>query len=382
MPGCSLAETPSGQEKTEAPTERRRRQAEEKGDRLFSRELGTAMSAVAGALWLLVFADDLAAALQRATARALAMPAGEAEAVSPIVLLLGLAEPLLPPLAALALGVIAAVVAGQALTGGISLAPGLLVPRAERLDPVKGLGRMFGKKGLVELAKALAKALFVLGLAGAALAAGLGQLLALSAMPLDQSLAVAARQGLLLFAALSAALLLIAGGDLPVQFFQWLERLRMTRQEVKEELKETEGRPEVRAAQRRAAREMMRRASRAAVRAASVVVTNPTSFAVALRYRPDEDMAPVILAKGRGLLAEVIRELAREAGVPVLSYPSVARALYYTGRVGAMIRADLFPAVATILAFVMRLEQGHRAAPPEVEAPPTARYDADGRRMP
>ena len=99
-----MAETPSGQEKTEAPTERRRRQAEEKGDRLFSRELGTAMSAVAGALWLLVFADDLAAALQRATARALAMPAGEAEAVSPIVLLLGLAEPLLPPLAALALG--------------------------------------------------------------------------------------------------------------------------------------------------------------------------------------------------------------------------------------------------------------------------------------
>lgn len=375
-----MAEAPSGQEKTEAPTERRRRQAAEKGDRLFSRELGTAMSAVAAALWLLLFADDLAEALRIGTVRALSMPAAEAATTEPVELVLALVAPLIPPLAALALGIATAVIAGQALTGGISLAPGLLMPKSERLDPIKGLGRMFGKKGLIELAKALAKAVLVIGLAGLVLWADLPRFLALSAMPLEAGMAAAAERGLVLFAALAFALLLIAAGDLPVQLFQWLERLRMTRQELKDELKETEGRPEVKAAQRRAAREMMRRASRRAVAEATVVVTNPTHFAVALRYRPETDPAPVILAKGRGLLAEVIRELAREHGITLLSYPSVARALYYTGRVGQMIRPDLFPAVATILAFVMRMEPGRWQRPPHVEAPPSARFDEEGRR--
>ena len=375
-----MAEAPTGQERTEAPTERRRRQAKDKGDRLFSRELGNAMSAVAGALWLALFADDLAAGLRLGAARVLAMPAGEAAATDPAELLLLLLAPLAQPLAALALGVAAAVIAGQAMTGGISLAPNLVVPKADRLNPAKGLGRMFGRKGLIELVKALAKACLVIGLGAFVLWRGMADLLALSAMPLERGLAASVEHGLLLFAALAFGLMLIAAGDLPVQFLQWVERLRMTRQEVKEELKETEGRPEVKAAQRRAARDMMRRSSRAAVARATVVVTNPTHFAVALRYRPEEDPAPVILAKGRGLLAEVIRELAREAGVMTLSYPSVARALYYSGRVGAMIREDLFPAVAAILAFVMRVQQGHRQRPPEVEAPETARYDEEGRR--
>ncbi len=377
-----MAESQTGQERTEAPTERRRRDARQKGDRLFSRELGNAMSAVAGALWLMLFAGDLAAAFRIGAARLFAMPAGEAEASSMIELARLFAAPLVPPLAALAVAVAAAVLAGQALTGGISLAPNLLVPKAERLNPLKGLARMFGRRGLVELAKALAKACLIIGLGGWILWSGIFELAALSAMPLEQGLAAAMSRGLLLFASLALGLVVIAAGDLPIQFVQWIGRLRMTRQELKDELKETEGRPEVKAAQRRAAREMMRRSNRAAVAAATVVVTNPTHFAVALRYRPETDPAPVILAKGRGLLAEVIREIARAEGVMTLSYPSVARALYYTGRIGATIREDLFPAVAIILAFVMRFEPGQRQRPPEVEAPASARYDEEGRRTP
>lgn len=376
-----MAEAQSGQEKTEAPTERRRRQAADKGDRLFSRELGNAMSALAGALWLIMFAGDLAAGFRLGAARIFSMRAGEATASAAIDLALAFLAPLAFPLAMLAAMVALSVLAGQALTGGIGLAPGLLVPKPERLNPIKGLGRMFGKKGLVELVKALAKAVLIIGMAGWILWGGLAEYLALSAMPLEQGLSASVQRGQILFAGLALGLVIIAAGDLPVQFFQWLERLRMTRQELKDELKETEGRPEVKAAQRRAAREMMRRASSGAVAGATVVVTNPTHFAVALRYRPETDAAPVILAKGRGLLAEVIRELAAEHGVMTLSYPSVARALYYTGRVGTQIREDLFPAVATILAFVLGFQQeGRRRRPPAVEAPASARYDEEGRR--
>ncbi|MFN7175919.1 MAG: flagellar type III secretion system protein FlhB [Thermaurantiacus sp.] len=376
-----MAEAQSGQEKTEAPTERRRKQAEDKGDRLFSRELGNAMSALAGALWLMMFAGDLAAGFRLGAARIFSMPAGEAVASAVVDLVLAFLGPLLFPLFMLAAMVAAAVLTGQALTGGIGLSPGLLVPKPERMNPMKGLGRMFGKKGLVELVKALAKAVLIIGMAGWILWGGLAEYLALSSMPLEQGLSASVQRGLILFGGLSLGLVIIAAGDLPVQLFQWLERLRMTRQELKDELKDTEGRPEVKAAQRRAAREMMRRASSGAVGEATVVVTNPTHFAVALRYRPEADAAPVILAKGRGLLAEVIRELAVEHGVMTLSYPSVARALYYTGRVGTQIREDLFPAVATILAFVLGFRhEGRRRRPPVVEAPTSAQYDEEGRR--
>jgi flagellar biosynthetic protein FlhB len=178
---------------------------------------------------------------------------------------------------------------------------------------------------------------------------------------------------------LSAGLVLIAGADLPLQLFQWLKKLRMSRQDVKEEYRQQEGAPEVRAALRRAARDALKRSSRAALADATVVLTNPSHFAVALRYRPETDPAPTIVARGRGMVAEVIRELAAEARTPVLSYPSVARALYFTGKVGAQIRPDLYAAVATILAFVLRV--GGAATPPPAEAPPSAWYDESGRRI-
>ncbi|MFN3591837.1 MAG: EscU/YscU/HrcU family type III secretion system export apparatus switch protein, partial [Thermaurantiacus sp.] len=216
-----MAEAQSGQEKTEAPTERRRKQAEDKGDRLFSRELGNAMSALAGALWLMMFAGDLAAGFRLGAARIFSMPAGEAVASAVVDLVLAFLGPLLFPLFMLAAMVAAAVLTGQALTGGIGLSPGLLVPKPERMNPMKGLGRMFGKKGLVELVKALAKAVLIIGMAGWILWGGLAEYLALSSMPLEQGLSASVQRGLILFGGLSLGLVIIAAGDLPVQLFQW-----------------------------------------------------------------------------------------------------------------------------------------------------------------
>ena len=178
-----------------------------------------------------------------------------------------------------------------------------------------------------------------------------------------------------------AALAGIAMIDVPAQFLQRIKRLRMTRDEIKEEHKQTEGSPEAKAAVRRRQREVARASARGAIAEATVVLTNPTHFAVALRYRPNEDAAPIVVARGRGATAEAIRELAGEHNVPLLSYPQLTRALYYTSRTGQVIREDLYLAVATILAFVFNLETALATGTPQpaVEVPVGARFDAGGR---
>jgi flagellar biosynthetic protein FlhB len=373
-----LAEQSSG-EKTEAPTPRRREQAREKGDRLASRELATALAGVAAALWLATWGGSFVGAMAETTTTALTLSRNDLVDFRPVDAAIGLLQPLLVPLAALAILTLLAAAAGQLLAGGLAFTPSLLAPKAERLDPVKGLARMFGPRGLIELGKALAKAVLLLGVSAFLVHASIPRLEGLSAMPLAPAFITAGDLVTRLFLWLTLGLALIAAADLPLQLRLWLRRLRMSKQDVKEEMKQQEGSPEVKHALRRLARDQLKRASRAAMAEATVVLTNPTHFAIALRYRLEQDAAPVIVARGRGLVAEVIRELAVERGVAVLSYPSVTRALYFTGRVGAAIRVDLYAPVATILAFVLRV--GGDGEAPEAEAPPTASYDETGRRL-
>lgn len=380
-----MAEQPDKDEKTEAPTQRRKEEARREGDLLASRELGTALSGVAGALWLFLFGESLSGRFRDAGAHALAFGPDDLVGWNPVATLLGLLGAIAMPLGALALMVIVAVVASRAATGGLVFSAKLLVPKPERLDPLKGLTRIFGRQGAIELVKSLAKAALLLGVGAAFLWNARGLLLGLSAVPLEAAMPALADRAALLFLTLAAGLVVIAGGDLPVQFLQWLRKLRMTRQELKDEMKQTEGRPEVKAALRRMQAQVLKAANRKAVAEASVVLVNPSHFAVALRYRPGEDAAPVIVARGRGPVALAIRALAQELGVVTLAYPAVARALYFTGRVGQAIRADLYVAVATILAFVMRMNERPADArawdhPPEVEVPPGLRYDSEGRR--
>ncbi len=367
-------------EKTEAPTQHRRQQAREKGDRLTSRELATAMGGIAGAIWMWGYAGDMAAGLRQSTADALTLGPADIHDFRPVEAIATILWPLATPILALAAMVLAAVALGQGLAGGISFNLSLLAPKPGRMNPLKGFARIFGPKGLIELVKALAKTIILIGISCWLLFNSMGMLIGLSTVPLEAALSTAAGLGLKLFLWLSFGLILIAGGDLPVQIRQWMQRLRMTKQELKDEAKQQEGSAEMKFAIRRMARESLKRSSRSAMADATVVLTNPTHFAVALRYRPEVDGAPVIIARGRGIVAEVIRELAAERGVTVLSYPSVARAIYFTGRVGTVIRADLYVAVATILAFVLRVGLENEEPPP-AEAPPTALFDEDGKQV-
>jgi len=376
-----LAEEKPADERTEAPTLRRREKAREQGDLFASRELATAMVGVAGAIWLSAFSGQLANAFRASAAAAFSLDRADIIGFQPVLAVHGIIAPLLPAVLALAAIVTIAVIVGQALTGSLTFNTSLIAPKASRVDPLAGLKRLFGAKGLIELVKALAKTVLLVGLSAFLLWQQAPLLMHLSSMPLEAAFGTLGNLGLKLFLWLSIGLAIIAGGDIPVQFLQWMQRLRMSLQDVKDEAKEQEGSPEQKWAMRRMARESLKRTSRAAMAGATVVLTNPTHFAVALRYRPTEDAAPVIVARGRGIVAEAIRELAVEQGIIILSYPSVARAIYFTGRVGAVIRADLYAAVATILAFVLRIDAEQAAADrPEAEAPATARYDETGRR--
>lgn len=380
-----MAEQRDGGEATEAATPKRKEDARQKGDRLVARELATAMVGVSGALWAMLFAGGLADALEHAAIGLFGFDPAGLGGDHPLRELLSALRALLWPLLALLAFVMLGVISGQALSGGIGFSLQPLQPKLSKMNPAKGFARMFGPKGWVELLKALAKAGLLIGLSAWMLLGSAPVLLNLSAMPLGAALSALASVALKLLLLLMLGLALVAGADLPWQLFQWLKKLRMNRRELKDELKQQDGNPEVKYALRARARQMLRNANRGAMAEATVVLTNPTHFAVALRYRPEEDAAPVILMRGRGMMAEVIRELAAERQVMILSYPSVARALYFTGRVGAMIRPDLYAAVATIIAFVLRVEAEHRAGlespaePPPAEAPPGARFDPDGR---
>ncbi|RZM10973.1 MAG: flagellar biosynthesis protein FlhB, partial [Sphingomonas sp.] len=180
--------------------------------------------------------------------------------------------------------------------------------------------------------------------------------------------------------AMSLGLVAIAGIDLPVQILRLLGKLRMTKQEVKDEHKESEGSPEAKGQIRQRQREVLRRGSRKAIAEAHVVLTNPTHFAVALRYDRGRDQVPVVVAKGRGAMALAIREIAAEYAVPVLEYPQLARAVYYTSREDQEVRDDLYVAIAAVLAFVFGLnaKMGGTAPLPTIEVPPGARFDENG----
>ena len=290
---------------------------------------------------------------------------------------------ILLPLAALFGLALAASIAAPAMLGSLGWRGKALGFKGSRMNPLSGLKRMFGPQGAVELIKSLAKVLLL---------GTIGYFLVADAMPQIMGLAQSDLQGAIGMAgkAIGHAMLAMAGGlvvialiDVPAQWFQRNRRLMMSKQEVKEEARESDGAPELKQAQRQRAHEILSGSARKAVSDATVVLTNPTHFSVALRYRPGVDAAPVVVARGRGDVALSIRELARGANVPILEYPQLARAIYFTARAGRVIPEELFVAVATVLAFVFQLERAvaDRIVQPAVDVPPSHHFDPEGRRQ-
>ncbi len=372
-----MAETPDRDQQTEAPTDKRRHDAAEKGDRLRSRELGIVMGAGAGLAAVLIMlrsGDWGMATVLRLSFEAVAQP--EQAAYGAIAMAVGLVVALGLALVALMAG---GAILATVLAGGLSFNIALAAPDLKRLSPFKGRGGFAPSR----MATDLLRTLFRLG---AVLVAGGGTALALypdllGAAQHDWTARLV--QGWSSLAAIIAASLMgLASAlifDLPVEWWRREQRLKMSRQDLRDEMKQAEGAPELRAAIRRRQREAARRSLAPAVAGATAVIVNPTHFAVVLRYDPACDAAPMLLARGRDAIAEAIRSLAQEKGKPLVHAPMLARALYFGGRVGRTIPTDLYVAAATVLAFIARTGAKGEMAPDMIEVPPHLRFDASGR---
>ena len=228
---------------------------------------------------------------------------------------------------------------------------------------------MFSVRSLVELVKSLAKFALVAGIAVLVIRSRLAEVQALATQPLGPAILESGRIALAALLAMSAGLVLIAALDAPFQLWQYAKELRMTQHEIREESKESEGSPETRGRIRSMQQAIARRRMMQDVPKADVVVTNPTHFAVALRYDEKQDFAPVVLAKGADDVAARIREVAREHGVPTVSAPPLARALFRHVDIGRQIPHALFVAVAQVLTYVFQLKVARRRGVPPPPAP-------------
>lgn len=358
------------QERTERATPKRRQDARRKGQVPRSRELGTALMLTIGAALLYLLGPGLGQGLTGLMARGLILT--PADLRDPAAMIGRMQDMLLEALllfVPFVLALVAAALVAPALLGGLVLSAEALTPKLERLDPIKGLARIFSVRGLVELVKAIAKVALVAGVGGAFLWSLRDEILVLPAASMDQDLFHAFNLFGIVLIVLAVSTFLIALIDVPYQLWDHGKKLRMTRQEVRDELKETEGRPEVKGRIRQLQREVSRRRMMDEVPKADVVVTNPTHYAVALRYEPMKGGAPRVVAKGADLLAGQIRTLAKAHGVPIVEAPRLARALYHGVKLGREIPAALFLAVAQLLAYVYQVRVARESGRREPEAP-------------
>lgn len=376
-----MAETDKDQ-KTEQPTPKKRADAAREGDVLMSRELATALIMLAAAGWMIAAGGWFVQSASDLVRRGLTLTAADVADFAPGEALLRNGAEILLPLASLFALAVGAAVAGPAMLGSIGWRGKALAFKGNRINPMNGIKRMFGMQGLTELGKALAKVLLLGGIGYWLVGKSLPAIMTTAASDMTGAIGLAGKSVGHAMLALAGGLVVIALIDVPVQRFQRTKRLMMSKQEIKEEMRQSDGAPELKQAQRQRAHDILSGSARKAVTEATVVLTNPTHFAVALRYRPGIDAAPVVVGRGRGDVALAIRELAREADVPILEYPQLTRAIYFTSRAGRTIAEELFVAVATVLAFVFQLERAaaEGAAPPVVDVPGTHRFDAEGRR--
>jgi flagellar biosynthesis protein FlhB len=366
-------------EKSFAPSAKRRRDAAQKGDVVRSRDLATAVTALGGVAWLKFAGPGVWHSLSATIRGGLTFDHRAIEQFEPGAVMINALVALLPPV--LLLGLLMLLLSGgsQLAFGEGRLLFGNLAPKWSRISPARGLGRMFGTQGLIELGKSVAKLILLGAIARhwlrdqRELAAGLGH------GALQSQLAAAWEMLLSLLLALALGLVVIAVIDLPIQLVRRFLRLRMSQQDMRDEHKESEGSPENKAAIRQRQRQIAAGGVQHAMREAQFVITNPTHFAVALAYDPTRASAPIVLAKGQGEKALAMRELAAEFAVPLLEYPALARSVYFTTRENQVIREELYAAVATVLGFVMSLKLSPALPPPPIDVPVALRFDADGR---
>ena len=366
-----MAEQSDKDQKTEQPTPKKRADAAREGDVLMSRELATALMMLAGAGWLFAAGGWLVQSAGDLMKRGLTLSADDVAHFAPGEAVMRNGVEILLPLGSLFALAFVAAIAAPAMLGSLGWRGKALNFKGNRINPLNGLKRIFGPQGLIELVKSIAKVLLLGTIGYWLIAVNLPAIMTMASTDLNAAIGLAGSAIGHSMLAMAGGLVVIALIDVPAQWYQRNRRLMMTKQEVKEEMRQSDGAPELKQAQRQRAHEILSGSARKAVTDATVVLTNPTHFSVALRYRPGVDAAPVVVARGRGDVALAIRELARGADIPILEYPQLARAIYFTVRAGRTIPEELFVAVATILAFVFQLERAvaEGRSQPDVEIP-------------
>jgi flagellar biosynthetic protein FlhB len=363
-------------ERTEAPTGRRLEQAREKGQVPHSRELSSFLILMASAATMWFVGSWMVARVQWMTREGLSLGPSDLTTTASLTERFGQAAfQALVALSPLLLAVLVAALLAPLLLNAWIFSPKALLPDFSKLDPIKGLGRVFSLQGLVELVKALLKSLLIGGVAVWLIQGQTGEFVGLLSEPIESGVWHSGRLILFSFVVIVAATILIVAADVPFQLWRYHDQLKMTKDEVKQEGKEMEGSPEVKGRIRQLQREAARRRMMAAVPKADVIVTNPTHFAVALSYKSGMT-APKVLAKGRGDVALKIREVGARAGVPMLEAPPLARALFRWSEIDESIPVRLYAAVAEVLAYVYQLDRyrttgGQYPMPPRnLDVPP------------
>jgi flagellar biosynthetic protein FlhB len=382
-------------EKTEPASPRKLEQAREKGDVPRSRELATCtlLLGASAALWFTggqminELNGVLASGLSFDREMAFDMELLLAHAAASIIRLLIAFAP-----AALTLIVIA--LASPMLIGGWLFSAEALQPNFGRMNPIKGLGNMFSTRSAVELGKAIGKTVLVGWIAWMVIMYEIDAVLALSVTPLKSGMEHLGHLLLVSFVFIVSGLIIIAAVDAPYQMWSHAKKLMMSRQDVRQESKESDGNPEIKAKIRQQQREMARRRMMSEVPTADVVVTNPTHYAVALKYSEKGNRAPIVVAKGADEVAAKIRELAMENNVVMMEAPPLARALFRHAELGDEIPETLYIAVAEVLAYVFQLrafsknggscpqKPGDIDVPPELDPLNPAAEDADTNGLP
>ena len=379
-----MAENDTTEERTEEPTAKRLEKARSEGRVARSQELSVASMLIGTAIFLYFMGGYFVQKIGELFASGFVFDRRLIFTEENTVGVFGIAAAesflILVPIFALTF-FIAAVSAG--VLGGFVFSLEALAPKLSKINPIEGLKRIFGTRAVIELIKALAKFTLVGGVLFATVNGSLDSLIQIGYKGLGPAMEEAGNLISVGVLWVTLPLLIIAGIDVPYQLFEYKKKLKMTKQEIRDELKETEGRPEVRAQIRRKQREMSMGRMMDAVAEADVIITNPEHFSVALNYDPNQDAAPIVVAKGGDLIAFSIREKAEEANIPLFSSPLLARALYFTTEVNESVPESLYYAVAQVIAYVFSLSTfdagGNGIRKPDPEVPKDMRFDSSGK---
>ena len=375
-------ESQDGQEKTEEPTSRKLEKAAEEGQVLSSKEMFvfTGIIMMFGLVYLIPYFSQMLLSYW-------AMFFDWSDIVNDKKSILDILYYALRFIVTIiffiSIPIFLVVVLTQIAVGGINFAPKALQFKGKKINPIEGLKRMFSQKALAELVKAILKVLLLFGLTAVVVYERLDDMIQLTERELSQAVIVMGQSFPQLLFVLLVGLAIIAAIDYFWQRHIFIQGLRMTKQEIKDEFKQTEGSPEVKAKIRRKQMEASANAAKQAsalndVKDATAIITNPTHFAVALKYEVGSKGAPTILALGKGAMAKAIMERAEQANITLFRSPLLARALFFTGEIGQEISDKLYTAVAVALAYIYKIDRGEFASEPEIIVPEDMQFNEYG----